>query len=101
MNCDDHFVELTQDVERVNSQLKEFASGVRNIEYFDATSYLCPEGWCSAFDQQGAPMYFDSSHLSIKGSWSLGELIFAREGVPSAFRQIPEWLSITRREVSI
>jgi hypothetical protein len=75
-------------VEEANAMLKAFAAQTRNVGYFDVTPYLCHGGRCSAFDAEGFPLYFDAAHLSLPGSWRLGEEILRKEGVPPPFAQI-------------
>jgi hypothetical protein len=75
-------------VEEANAQLKAFAAQTRNVGYFDVTPYLCHGGRCSAFDAEGFPIYFDAAHLSLPGSWRLGEEILRKEGIPAPFAQI-------------
>ncbi len=75
-----------------NDRLKAFAEKSRNVGFFDVTSYLCPGGVCSAFDAQGFPLYFDAAHLSLPGSWQLGDEVVHKEGVPPAFSRIASQL---------
>jgi peptidoglycan/LPS O-acetylase OafA/YrhL len=79
-------------VEEANAKLKAFAAQTRNVGYFDVTPYLCHGGRCSAFDAEGFPIYFDAAHLSLPGSWHLGEEILRKEGIPAPFAQIAERL---------
>lgn len=75
-----------------NARLKAFSEKNRNVGFFDVTSYLCPGGTCTAFDPQGAPIYFDAAHLSLPGSWQLGDEVLHKEGVPPPFSRITSQL---------
>lgn len=90
--CDDIPVPAPVEILSINRRLRTFAETTPNVEYFDATNYLCPGGLCSAFNEAGEPIYYDSSHLTVTGSRALGEQILLREGVPSAFVQVANWL---------
>ncbi|MDB5842677.1 MAG: Peptidoglycan/LPS O-acetylase OafA/YrhL, contains acyltransferase and SGNH-hydrolase domain [Herminiimonas sp.] len=76
---------MSDAVASVNRRLKRFSEVNRNVHYFDATPYLCPKGICSTHLQDTEQIYFDKGHLSIPGSWRLGEDVYAKEGVPKAF----------------
>jgi hypothetical protein len=80
---------LTASITRANARLKNFADSVPNVEYFDPTPYLCPQGTCAAFTPNGSRIYYDASHLTAKASWQLGEQIVRRDGVPLPFKSIP------------
>lgn len=69
-----------------NARLKAFADETANVAYFDPTSFLCPEGVCTAMDATGVPRYYDTNHLTIPMSWKLGRAILRREGLPVMFR---------------
>lgn len=87
-SCDAPPVPIAPGVRSVNQHLRDLAIAAPGVEYFDANDYLCPNGQCSALNQTGDPIYFDSSHLTDKASWDLGENILAREGVPQPFASI-------------
>jgi peptidoglycan/LPS O-acetylase OafA/YrhL len=78
------------DVTHANQRLKEFAENTPNVSYFDVAPYLCSDSACSAFNGNGRPLYFDRHHLSLPGSWELGEAILRRDGVPAAFQHVSE-----------
>jgi SGNH domain (fused to AT3 domains) len=63
---------ISEDVAQVNAELRRLADQTQNVEYFEVTQYLCPNGVCSAFDAQGGPWYFDDNHLSMAASWRRG-----------------------------
>jgi peptidoglycan/LPS O-acetylase OafA/YrhL len=76
---------LSEAIRAVNGELRAFANATDNVSYFDALPYLCRNGVCSAALADGKSLYFDTSHLSMEGSWALGEEIYAAEGLPAAF----------------
>lgn len=97
VKCDTSSVALSKDIEEVNSILKTFAADTLNVEYFDITDFLCPKGVCSAFDENGNVIYYDSSHLTLSASWKIGNSIFKQEGVPFPFTLIKNWVPSTAR----
>ncbi len=83
---------LTERIVTINKRLKDFSILNENIEYYDVTDYLCPDGLCSAYDKNGTAMYYDSHHLSLPASWKIGGTILDQEnGVPYPFTLIPKW----------
>lgn len=73
-------------VASLNARLQAFANQTPNVDYFDPTRFLCPDGVCSAVDAKGVPRYYDANHLTIPTSWKLGRTIVRRTGVPAIFR---------------
>ncbi|WP_226686991.1 acyltransferase family protein [Stutzerimonas stutzeri] len=67
-----------------NNLLLSFANEKSNLEYFDLRSILCRSGRCS-HSLNGDLLYFDNSHLSMEGSWSLGRELMVSDTIPSAF----------------
>ncbi len=79
-------VALSERVVRINSRLKGFASKNLRVEYFDLVDYLCNDGSCSGYNENGDPLYFDSMHLSMPGSWSIGrDIVDELSDVPYPF----------------
>ena len=74
-----------------NKKLQEFASQYQNVEYYDFNEFLCPNGNCSVYDENGYPLYYDFQHLSLDGSWRLGKQIYEKVGVPYPFTLISTW----------
>jgi peptidoglycan/LPS O-acetylase OafA/YrhL len=72
----------------LNQQLRQFATTIDRVTYFDATTYLCPQGRCRSHDVEGKPQFYDESHLTLEASEALGAEIVAREGVPEQFARI-------------
>jgi peptidoglycan/LPS O-acetylase OafA/YrhL len=85
VRCPDIQARLTPAVATINAELRHFARRMPQVRYFDANSYLCPDGTCSARTPDGEVLYYDPSHLSLAGSWKLGEWIVHSSGVPEAF----------------
>jgi peptidoglycan/LPS O-acetylase OafA/YrhL len=76
------------DVVRFNERLRALLAATPNVSFYDPTSIVCPAGTCSALGPDGEPIYFDVAHLTIAGSWALGERVVAASGVPDAFRRV-------------
>ena len=80
----------TASITRLNARLKDFADSAANVEYFDATPYLCPNATCAAFAPNGSRIYYDASHITTQASWDLGERIVRGFGVPLPFKLIAD-----------
>ena len=91
LECSSGSTSTTAEVTSVNTSLKTYADRTPNVAYFDITPYLCPAGRCSAFNAEGKPLYYDSSHLSLPGSWEVGQIILSKVGVPEPFSKISSW----------
>lgn len=91
VTCKDVRIPVSDDVARANARLRRFAESTPNVRYFEATPYVCPGGSCSAYGKDGRALYYDQSHLTMAGSWKLGQAITDAHGVPAAFRGIAEW----------
>lgn len=88
INCEIPDIPLDKDIAEINERLLEFSLSSENIDYFEVTKYLCPEGVCSLYNNNGNPIYFDTSHLSHTASIQLGTDIINNEGVPFPFSNI-------------
>ncbi len=88
LNCPEIRLPLTDEVMQLNTTLRQFAQTTANVRYFDATAYLCPNGTCSAHGDDGVALYYDKSHLTMAGSWKLGQRIVSTDGVPEVFRSM-------------
>jgi len=76
----------------INARLKSFADREPNVKYFDLTRYLCNRDGCMVFDSDGTPLYYDSNHFSMPGSWRVGrDVLIQQHGVPEPFAAIPLW----------
>ena len=47
-------------------------------EYFSVLKAICPEGECSMYTDEGVPMQFDSSHLTLEGAMELVDRLVER-----------------------
>jgi peptidoglycan/LPS O-acetylase OafA/YrhL len=90
LGCPRFTVPMMQEVAQLNARIRQFAAATHNVDYFEVTSYLCPDGVCSPIDALGKPRYFDASHLTLSTSWALGNEVIAREGVPAPFAALPQ-----------
>lgn len=90
IKCNESLTYLDSKIEEINLALLKFSQLTERVEYFDANDFLCRNKNCSAYNKNGKPMYFDTSHLSIPGSWQLGKDIIRHEGVPYPFNLIGE-----------
>lgn len=91
LDCPTINLPLSPDVANINEKLHQFAQRTANVQYFDATHYLCPDGICSTHGRDGEPLYYDQSHLSMSASWKLGDEILMMDGVPVVFKLIADW----------
>jgi peptidoglycan/LPS O-acetylase OafA/YrhL len=57
--------------DETNRKLKEIAESVEGVTYLDVTDVICPNGACRAA-HKNAPLYFDTTHLSLRGSEHVG-----------------------------
>ncbi len=94
MNCDESSVPFSIEIADANEKLKSFSQNTENVEYYDITKYLCPNGRCSAFHSNGKPLYYDSRHLALGASWKIGADIYESEDVPFPFTLISSWPDI-------
>ena len=78
---------ISKDIERVNSALKAYASEHRRVDYFDLNDYLCQQALCSIYDEEGEVLYYDSSHISLNGSWQLGRRLVNDGLIPNFFNR--------------
>ena len=70
-----------------NIALKKLASNHDGVEYFDVRDNLCVEGRCSGY--KGADfLYYDEKHLSMDGSWIIGEEVIETRGTPAVFKSL-------------
>lgn len=88
LDCPPSSAIANSEVSMVNEQIRRFSEATANVAFFDVTPYLCKENTCSAFGSDGSPLYYDQSHLSLPGSWKVGEMILQRDGVPKPFSMV-------------
>lgn len=86
LSCGNMKAPKQQSVPEINAKLMAMAKELDDVAYFDVTPYICTGNYCSPFTMQSIPLYYDSEHLSMKGSWNLGREILRRNGVPPAFQ---------------
>lgn len=71
LNCSSRFD--TQNKEsKVNKYIHKMADKYSNVEYFDIQNQLCHGTECSPYLDNN-PVYYNSGHLSMKGSKQIGE----------------------------
>ncbi|MFM7735252.1 MAG: acyltransferase family protein [Alphaproteobacteria bacterium] len=82
----ERFEPLDPMVAPANERLREFARATPGVSYFDPNDVLCadPRG-CTALSEDGEPLYFDESHLTLAGSRNVGEWILRERGLPEPF----------------
>ena len=59
-----------------NNWLAGLARGDSGIAYLDVGTAICTPEWCPAY-LNDRPIYFDGSHLSMRGSFRVGEHLIA------------------------
>lgn len=64
----------------LNRRLKAIAKRNPGAYYMDITRIICPRGKCTPY-LDDRPVYYDPGHLSMAGSWLVGERL-VRDGVP-------------------
>jgi peptidoglycan/LPS O-acetylase OafA/YrhL len=85
LHCENTRAPLADQYVAVNGRLRAFADATPNVEFYEATSEICPDGMCSSLGTDGVSIYLDSSHLTIPASRELGERIVRQGGVPPVF----------------
>lgn len=71
-------------VSNVNSLIYDLTMNYSEVSYFDVWDYICKDGYCfNSLD--GQLLYFDGGHLSMSGSWKLGEYIVDKYKTPIVF----------------
>jgi peptidoglycan/LPS O-acetylase OafA/YrhL len=85
VNCSVADRPISERILSTNDALKDFAKKTPKVEYYDFNSAICPNGMCSIYSPERKPLYIDYSHLSIQGSWGLGQEIIDKSGVPYQF----------------
>ena len=71
-----------------NTRLAALAADRPGVEVLDIRDLVCRDGSCTPYID-GQPVYFDTSHLSMTGSWILGEsLLGSSIRIPKALRGV-------------
>ncbi len=79
LDCGDHLVVADQGDSNINRYLASLARQDHQVTYLDIRHLICDNGMCSPY-VDGRPVYYDSSHLSMDGSWLMGtKLLTDRE----------------------
>jgi peptidoglycan/LPS O-acetylase OafA/YrhL len=60
----------------INGYLAALAASQPGVSFLSIHDLVCRDGSCSPF-LDGQPIYYDSGHLSMEGSWRLGRLLAA------------------------
>lgn len=68
----------------INAYLKSLALHREGIFYMDIDDPVCPAGVCDNF-MGGVNLYYDPEHLSMIGSWKIGEHIVRNRLIPDFF----------------
>lgn len=55
----------------LRSNLQRFTRELSNFSWYDPTEYLCDAEFCVLTDSNGAPLYYDSNHLTNTGAAQL------------------------------
>lgn len=63
----------------IDRYLESLASVREGVTYVDARSVICHDGVCSPY-VNGRPVYYNSTHLSMEGSWLIGEKLMSSDG---------------------
>jgi peptidoglycan/LPS O-acetylase OafA/YrhL len=67
-----------------NRRLMEIAKQHRNVELFTINDLICRDGICSPY-LNGRPTYYNGGHLSLAGSFQIGQLMIRKRGIPPQF----------------
>ena len=70
-----------------NRKLRAVAAAYDNVTVVDVGDLLCQDGWCSPY-AQSQPLYHDTHHLSMSGSWLLGRRLVAAGAARSLFSDV-------------
>ena len=73
-------------VTAANRRLQHLAATRQRVYYMDVHDILCRNGRCSPY-LGGTPVYFDRFHLSMEGSWRIGQMVAgSSRPLPPPFR---------------
>lgn len=72
VDCESRVVQQDRGMAPADAYLAELASSENGVYYLDVRSLLCRDGHCSPY-LNGRPVYFNPTHLSMSGSWLIGE----------------------------
>jgi hypothetical protein len=92
LDCKNQPYPISAKVKSVNRELRDFAQRTEGIEYVDFNEYICPDGVCYGYEENGLALYYDAGHIDIEASWRIGHRIVESEGVPFPFSEIKGWI---------
>lgn len=73
LNCSKRFDYKYKGIQsKSNKFVQSIANKYDNVEYFNIINQLCSNGKCSPY-LNGVPVYFNTNHLSMKGSELIGK----------------------------
>jgi hypothetical protein len=77
-------------VTAVNKVMDQVANKYNDVSFVSINEILCTDGECKPHvtDISDFPLYFDKSHLSLKGSWELGRYLVKTQQVPVPFKNL-------------
>lgn len=100
LECSKHF-EQPQGMIKSNKFLRNLADQYDNVVYFDIQNQLCSNNKCSPY-VDGVPVYFNSNHLSMKGSEFLGErMLETQDSMLEVFQNLGNPEKIHRTTIKI
>lgn len=70
-----------------NIQLGAVAAAYDNVTVVDVRDLVCQDGQCSPY-APSQPLYYDTQHLSMSGSWLLGQRFVAAGSARSLFNDV-------------
>jgi hypothetical protein len=82
-------------VEEINTYLRSVASGRDGVFYMDVDEVICPNGRCDNF-MDGVNLYYDGGHLSMVGSWKVGEYMISNSLIPDFFENFKDVEGVER-----
>ncbi|ODU66951.1 MAG: hypothetical protein ABT16_00260 [Rhodanobacter sp. SCN 65-17] len=75
--CQDRQVTVDSGRASADVMLEKIAASRPGVTYLDLRSILCRDGTCSPY-LDGQPVYYNATHLSMAGSWRIGEKLLQR-----------------------
>ena len=85
-NCKGVNGPITDEVNEANIKLMNLAKKSESISYFDVNDYLCRNNKCSPYENDNSVLYFDSSHIEMQASWTIGRNILSKTGIPAELK---------------
>jgi peptidoglycan/LPS O-acetylase OafA/YrhL len=88
-DCERRVVQQDDGMAPADRYLAALASSESDVYYVDVRPILCRNGYCSPY-LDGRPVYFNPTHLSMDGSWFIGEKLL------QAPRELERWRAAFR-----